>query len=202
MNIKYFISFVLGVLVGYGTAYGILNKKLDKKLKEHIELNDEILDDRIKELESHKCECNCNKISSEENNNEHTEEKTDSIKPIVRTFVDYSESYKNIKDGADDALSVYDPNRLGATYVIPPEDYGEDDEYIQIELTQYADGYIVDSDGDIFDNANKILPNDLADYYGEFYGCEDEIFLRNDVAKVEYNVVRDTRNYKNMKKQE
>lgn len=81
-------------------------------------------------------------------------------------------------------------------YVIPPEEYGELDDYETIELTYYADGILTDDRDDIIDDdIDNIVGDDFADHFGEYE--DDSVFIRNDRLKCDYAIQRELETYRN-----
>ena len=78
-------------------------------------------------------------------------------------------------------------------YVIPPEDFGEFDEYETIELTYYADGILCEDDTDIVDDPEKIVGFESLGHFGEY--DDDAVYVRNDRLKCDYEILRDPRRY-------
>lgn len=80
-------------------------------------------------------------------------------------------------------------------YIIPPSDFGEDDEYEVITLVCYADGVITESDnGEIVDDVEGAIGDcDVRAHFGEYE--DDSVFIRNEERKVDYEILRDTDNY-------
>ena len=80
-------------------------------------------------------------------------------------------------------------------YIIPPSDFGEDDEYEVSTLVCYADGVITESDnGEIVDDVEGAIGDcDVRAHFGEYE--DDSVFIRNEERKVDYEILRDTDNY-------
>lgn len=78
-------------------------------------------------------------------------------------------------------------------YVIPPEDFGEFDEYETIELTYYADGILCEDNTDIVDDPEKIVGFESLGHFGEY--DDDAVYVRNDRLKCDYEILRDPRRY-------
>lgn len=78
-------------------------------------------------------------------------------------------------------------------YVIPPEEFGEIEGYVQTSLTYYADGVLVDEDDNIIDGAKDIVGEDFYKHFGEYE--DDSVFVRNDSKKHDYEILKDFRLY-------
>lgn len=79
-------------------------------------------------------------------------------------------------------------------YIIEPEEFGQLDDYECIGLTWYADGVLADDGDDIVDDINDLVGNESIETLNEFGA--DSICVRNDSRKVDYEIVRDLRTYK------
>ncbi len=78
-------------------------------------------------------------------------------------------------------------------YVISPEEFGELDGYEKISLTYYADGVLADEDDEPVDDIEDIVGDGL-EHFGE-YGEEDSVFVRSDMRKCDYEILRDLREF-------
>ncbi len=79
-------------------------------------------------------------------------------------------------------------------YVITLQEFMEIDGYSLVTLTYYADGVLVNEEDEPM-NANKF--GDLKELFDE--GEDDSIYFRDDAAKVDYEILRDGREYKRRK---
>lgn len=79
-------------------------------------------------------------------------------------------------------------------YVISPDDYGEDDNYTQISLVYYTgDGVLTDDEDEIIEYIRDTVGEDFAEHFGEYE--DDSVFIRNDLLKCDYEILRDNRSY-------
>lgn len=80
-------------------------------------------------------------------------------------------------------------------YIITPEEFEEGlDGYRQESLNYYACGTLTDDRDDIIDFREDIIGNiNPAEHFGEHEA--DSVFVRNDVTKCDYEILRDTRTY-------
>ena len=82
--------------------------------------------------------------------------------------------------------------KLAKAYVIEPDEYGEDEDYEQQELTFYADGILADEDDTILD-ADEVLGKDSIAAMGKYE--DDALHVKNEDRKVYYEVLVDERSY-------
>lgn len=80
-------------------------------------------------------------------------------------------------------------------YVIPPEDF--DEEGYQVEsLTYWNDGVLTDElDQVVFDIPGTVGEDSLS-HFGEYE--DDSVFVRNDRTRTDYEILLDTRNFKDV----
>lgn len=78
-------------------------------------------------------------------------------------------------------------------YVIPPEDFGEFDEYDKASLTYFADRVLVDDSDEIVDDVEEMVGCDSLGHFGEYE--DDSVFVRNDKLKCDFEILLDHRNY-------
>ena len=78
-------------------------------------------------------------------------------------------------------------------YIIPPEEYGENEEYERIELTYYVDGVLADDMNEIIEDVDDVIGVGSLNRFGEYE--EDSIHVRNELMKCDYEVLLSTRAY-------
>lgn len=102
----------------------------------------------------------------------------------------YEEQSKQYIEGeeADNKMSD-DP------YVISPEEFGDMDDYDEISLTYYSDGFLVDDNDELLDakEIEDAIGWDALDRFGEYE--DDSVHVRNDRRKCDYEILRDSRKY-------
>lgn len=77
--------------------------------------------------------------------------------------------------------------------VISPEDFGDMDDYELKSLTYYHDGVLTDDSDEPIDDVEGLIGIDPAEHFGEFE--DDSVFVRDDEEKIDYEILRDLRNY-------
>ena len=78
-------------------------------------------------------------------------------------------------------------------YIIPPDDFGENDDYECESLTYYADGVLTDESGNVIDDTESLVGPDFESHFGEYE--DDSVFVRNEKEKTDYEILRDLRNF-------
>lgn len=94
-------------------------------------------------------------------------------------------NYTNEKGGA--IMTTKEP------YVISPYDFGELDDYHQIELTYYADGILEDEEYHIVTNADELIGPKALFTFGEYE--DDSVFVRNEHLMTDFQILKDYRTY-------
>ena len=77
--------------------------------------------------------------------------------------------------------------------VIRPEEFGELEDYDTTEFTYFADGNLVDDNGDIVDDVEGTVGYDALTKFGLYE--PDSVYIRNDRLQCDYLVLMDQRNY-------
>lgn len=169
------LYFVLGVGVGAAGAYFYLKDKFERYAQEEI--------DSVKEA----YHVTNDKLPDD------PEEKTAAMSVADRIkqnngYVDYSTKVERPVDPVHKPFSE-EPE------IISEEDYGELDEYEKVTLTYYSDGILADDLSDeIVDDAESKVGTD---YIGKIVDDgEDVVFVRNDIEKIDYEIVKSLQTYK------
>ena len=85
-------------------------------------------------------------------------------------------------------------NTTKPPYVISPYDFGELDDYAQIELTYYLDGVLEDEDYHIVTDVDELIGPSALTSFGEYE--DDSVFVRNDRLRTDFQILKDYRTYK------
>lgn len=167
------LYFLLGVGVGAAGAYFYLKDKFEQYAQEEI--------DSVKEAYYMKNE----KLPEE------PKEEADSVAERIKRnngYVDYSTKVERPADPAHKPFSE-EPE------IISEEDFGELDEYEKVTLTYYSDGILADDLSDeIVDDAESKVGTDYISKIVD--DGEDVVFVRNDIEKVDYEIVKSIQTYK------
>ena len=116
-----------------------------------------------------------------------------SIKPPIKDLVtiikenSYS-SYSNVSESKKERI-----DDMGKPYVIPPEEFGENDEYDTESLTYYADEVLTDDMDNPIEDVEGVVGYDSLNHFGEYE--DDSVFVRNDRYKTDYEILLDLRSY-------
>jgi hypothetical protein len=173
-SIKCIISFVVGAAVGSVVTWKILDKKYNERLEE------EIAD--IKEVYSVK------KVSEPADPTENIDISDENLSAYEAHLTDIGYMDDLNKGFADKKELCIDK-----PYVIPPEDYGDLDDYERISLTYYADHILTDEDDEIVEDVEGLVGFESLGHFGEYE--DDSVYVRNDRLKCDYEILADLRNY-------
>lgn len=77
--------------------------------------------------------------------------------------------------------------------VIPPDEFGEDEDYDKISLTYYTDDVLTDENDKIVENADELIGLESLTHFGEWE--DDSVFVRNDERKCYVEILADERKY-------
>lgn len=171
MSKNNFIMFIIGVAIGSVFTHICLKKHYERIAQEEI--------DSVKSMFSKK-----NEIKSDDTNSKNEPDLvgyTDKLQEYG--YTNYSQNSKKRKDDS----------MLDKPYVISPEEYGENVDYENINLTYYSDGILADDDDEIVDDIDGTVGSDFADHFGDYE--DDAVFIRNDRMKCDYEILKDYRPY-------
>ena len=86
-------------------------------------------------------------------------------------------------------------------HVIPPEEFGDLDEYDKVSLTYYADGTLADEKDRPMsaEDISETVGRDAVTHFGEYE--DDSVFVRNDNLKADYEILADKRTYAELLKE-
>lgn len=109
-------------------------------------------------------------------------------------------TYNNIVKDYGGATDYKDSevNPVRGPYVITPEELGEVDEYDTTTLYYYADGVLVTLQDEVVEDVLDTVGLDFHTHFGEYE--DDSVCIRNEKHKCDYEILKDSRNYADVKK--
>lgn len=174
-----FISLIIGAGIGSLITYIILKEKYEMRLQTEI--------DSVKEVYSNRKEVIIDDISLEFPTQDEDKDKDDVVDELYKI---YPKIIKNQK---------YAPPLEDDPEVIPPEEFGENEDYEVFSLTYYADKILTDDNIDPIDDINNTVGINALESFGEYE--DDVVYVRNDRLKCYYEILRDNDKYSEVIKQ-
>lgn len=174
-----FVAFTIGAATGSVVTWRFVKKKYEQIAQEEI--------DSVKAVF-------CKKTHDDSEEPESVEEETVSVadyaKKLQETgYTSYSNSEKRREANA---VKEEERSQAKAPYVIPPDNFGEFEDYDQISLTYYAD-HVLAEDDDLIEDVEGSVGFDSLNHFGEYE--EDSVHVRNDRLKVDYEILKDVRTW-------
>lgn len=164
------MAFVMGGAIGALITWRYIKAKYETLAQEEI--------DSVKEVFA--------KRAKDSKNTEMSMSEDDAREKDIYADILKSQGYRNDVGGEDNV-------NLTKPYVIPPEQFGEEDDYDRISLTYYADQILADESGDIVEDVEETIGFDSLSHFGEYE--DDSVFVRNDCRKCDYEILLDHRTY-------
>ena len=94
---------------------------------------------------------------------------------------------------SDNTNTVEEVDDVDKPYVIPPDEFGDIEEYARIELTYYADGYLTDDQDELVEDVDGTVGYESLECIGEWE--DDAVHVRNDRLKSYFEILADSRDY-------
>lgn len=170
------IIFTAGAAVGSVVTWALVKDKYERIAQEDIE--------SVREMYAKR---DSGKTEDGENDDESNEPKDQAAKDIYEQIVRNAD-YSNSEEEEEDDMEK--------PYVISPEEYDENG-YKTRSLTYYADGVLVDEHDKVIRRVEKLIGVDSLNHFGEYE--DDSVFVRNDAAKTDFEILKDYRNYSEIK---
>ena len=140
---------------------------------------------------------------------EATNEVVEEVKEVEEEVKEVKEVVQEIKNGSDKRTyvnynklaSTYkpqeEPTRFDDPFIIDPSEFGEDPEYDTMTLTYFADGVLVDDVDEVIEEPDIVVGLENLKVFEEFGASS--IYVRNDIYKTDYEVIRDDWNHSDLK---
>ena len=91
----------------------------------------------------------------------------------------------------------YNQSMYDDPFVIDPSEFGENPEYDTETLTYFADGVLVDDVDDVIEEPDIVVGLENLKVFEEFGATS--VYVRNDIYKTDYEIIRDDWNYSDLK---
>jgi hypothetical protein len=184
--------FTIGTAIGSVVTWKLLKTRYEVLLQEEIE--------SVKEAFA-----NLKVDEAEETTDEPVDPVTgETVAEFKATYEDYCElleksGYTNGEKGGTELMEGIKP------YVIPPEEYGEKEDYEQVTFSYFADGVVAyeypDPETgeilfDVIQDVDDCIGRDNLLHFGEYE--DDSLHVRNDRMEVDYEILRDYRNFEDI----
>ena len=182
------LMFAAGAAIGSAVTWKIVKTQYDRIVQEELDsireaFGEDNAPDESAGEEQSECEGQINWDELEDLK----EEMEDEQEPDVdrKKYEKITNNYKTEKGGSE--TMAKEP------YVISPYDFGELDEYHQIELTYYADGILEDDEYNIVTDVEELIGRESLFTFGEYE--DDSVFVRNEHLSTDFQILKDYRTY-------
>ena len=177
------LGFIIGAASGATVAWYLLKDKYETLAQEEIDSVKEVFARREQEMKDETVKRNVAEGIKD----------SDRTKPDLKEYAEQLKKnrYTRYSDLSADDEGVSD--KQTKPYVIPPEQFGDDENYDQISLTYYADGVLADENDEVIDDVEETVGIESLNHFGEYE--DDSVFVRNDTRKCDYEILLDQGTY-------
>lgn len=192
-NLKYIAMFTAGAVIGSAVAWYVTKTKYEKIISD--EIKSEAFKERNKELDE--------QINRIDNLQEEFRDLVNRSDPDDEDGIEYGEIIEAngyITNPVDEIPSLDEEeveSDYPAPYVISPDEFDENG-YETQTLMYYADGHLTDDMDIPIIDIEGTVGEDAVNHFGEYE--DDSVFVRNDHLKIDFEILADTRNYKDIVK--
>lgn len=179
------LIFAAGAAVGSLATWKFVETKYKRIAQEEIDSVKEVFYRWKKEKVSEESE----QVSENNTNEDENPYKLpDNVNELYAKILG-KEKYTEEKGGAEE-MPVINPR------IITPEEFAENPAYDTISFTYYEDDVYEDEWGVVYskDDIEASVGLDAVNHFGEYE--EDSVFVRNDDMMCDYEILRDTRTYR------
>ena len=188
------IAFVAGAAVGVAASWRVLDTKYKKLADKEIASVKELFYSKPVENNEESDESEEKKFeqSPEE---DFTEEEKKEYTNIASNYTNYA-TKSVVEEEPDVKITDIEPNVKitdSEPYVISPVELGDCD-YDVIDLIYYeGDNTLTDEEDEIINDVGELIAWESLEHFGEYE--DDSVCVRNDIRKVDYEVLLDVRKY-------
>ncbi len=182
------LAFIVGAAAGSAITWHLLKDKYAEIAQEEIDSVKEVFARREQERKDESVK----KTVAEGIKN------VDKNKPELKEYAEKLKRTGYVRYSDRTGEEEVEPEELDKPYVIPPEQFGDNDEYEQISLTYYADAVLTDENDEIIEDVEETVGFESLNHFGEYE--DDSVFVRNDARKCDYEILLDQRTYSEVAK--
>lgn len=134
-------------------------------------------------------------------------EKVEEVKEMVEETIDRVQDMIKENNSKKEYVNYnklvnnYNPSKNVVEYddpfIIDPSEFGENVDYDTMTLTYFADGVLVDDVDDIVEEPDIVVGLENLKVFEEFGATS--VYVRNDIYKTDYEIIRDDWNYSDLK---
>jgi len=178
----FLMAFILGAASGATVTWYCVKKKYEELAQEEI--------DSVKEVFARRDQTN-NTEKAAKNIAESVKAEHVNQKPSIKECAEIlrREGYTRYSDADINS----EDTKMSKPYVIPPEQFGDNEGYYQISLTYYADQVLADENDEMIEDVEDTIGFESLTHFGEYE--DDSVFVRNDDKKCDYEILMDQRLY-------
>lgn len=180
-----FMMFIVGAAIGSIVTWRYVEKKYEQIAQEEIDSVKEVFAKREQESTEN------NDVIREKAFN--AKEKPDIVEYAAKLREQGYTNYSDVEPETNKEEVNEESMDIDIPYVIPPEEFGEFDDYEKIGLTYYADQVLTDDDDKLVEDIEDAVGFDSLKRFGEYE--DDSVFVRNDRLKCDYEILLDQRKY-------
>lgn len=182
-NFTKVMIFAVGVTIGSVVTWKLIDRKYKEIAQEEIDSVKEVFSKRQPLLvPTEEAQANADKAKDKPSIG------TYSSRLQEEGYLNYTE-YSNTK-----SEEVTDEMKCNnRPYTIPPEAFGEEDDYDTVSLTYYSDYFLTDDDDQIINEVDDLVGLESLESFGEYE--DDSVFVRNELLRTDYEILLDQRKY-------
>lgn len=175
------VAFILGVAVGSAITWHLLKTKYEQIAQDEI--------NSVKTMFVRREDITTVEKEEEDTPMDNIPEEEMSIQEYAAKL--QKSGYINYADISAKTEAKEDSD--SGAYVIPPDEFGEIEDYAQISLNYFADGVLTDDNYEVVEDVDYTVGIDSLDHFGEYEA--DSVFVRNDKLRCDYEILKDHRTY-------
>ena len=176
-----FVTFTVGAALGSAVTWFLLKEKYAKLAEEEIESVRELYS--INQNEEPRDDDGT--VEIDHDSNDEIEEVEELVQELG--YINYSNTNKPVKEVGN----------VKRPYIIEPGEFDTLDDYDVKTLTYYSNDVVTDDYNNVIDNSDldDMIGLDALSHFDENAGDEDSVYVRNDVLRCDYEILRDYSDY-------
>lgn len=167
------MMFAAGALIGSAVTWKLLKTKYEQIAQEEIE--------SVKEA--------FGAVKKQEDDVETVESDTERVNRELEEIIDGYVSHNDERPEKKEEEKDMGEDR---PYVISPDDFGDCD-YTLVSFTYYLDGVVTNEQDKIVGNVDELIGEESLEHFGEYE--DDSVFVRNDKLQMDFEILKDYREY-------
>ena len=121
-------------------------------------------------------------------------EERDVDRKVAEKLIENNYYVTETNESVENSVDTEDEDTTDKLYLIRSDEVGDTD-YITITLWYWTDGIVTNDNKKIIGNVEELIGDDFMAHFGDDEDDPDTVYVRNDVQKIDYEILKEYRGF-------